>query len=222
MAVSVKLSLNKPPPAETFTRQMRSIGLRFAAQNTASADIEQTIILASIEGMGGDFRVLSVLTAWLGVHAGYINIDKLHRLLKTINDKRVIAYWRAIGQWQSKDKRFLKIVKLPSTKRIDVLPIGTDFLIKRNGEDIRFVNTAIRTPTKALRDRIADVLPPEMLAAKHAGYRNRVKMGPSWRADVWTQLELDPKISTAEAARRAGCSYAAAWAVHRDFRLLNS
>lgn len=222
MSFSRNTAVLEPPTEEILTRRMVSVGLNFAARSAESADIEQTIILASIEGMGGDFRVLSVLTTWLGVHADYINIDKLHRLLKTINDKRVIAYWRAIGQWQSKDKRFLKIVGLPSVKRIDVLPIETDFLIKRNGEDIRFVDTAIRTPTKALRDRIADVLPPEMLAAKHVGYRNRVKMGPRWRADVWTQLELDPKISTAEAARRAGCSYAAAWAVHRDFRLLNS
>jgi len=36
-------------------------------------------------------------------------------------------------------------------------------------------------------------------------------MRPTWRADVWTVLERSPELSVAEAARRAGSSFAGAW-----------
>jgi hypothetical protein len=45
-------------------------------------------------------------------------------------------------------------------------------------------------------------------------------MGPSWRADVWTVLESEQNLSTAELARRVGCSFATAWQVAQDFKLL--
>jgi len=75
-------------------------------------------------------------------------------------------------------------------------------------------------PRGTLRDRSDDVLQPSMLVNKHAGYRNRVLMGPSWRADVWTVLEKAPDVSIAEVARRASCSFATAWQAAQDFRLL--
>lgn len=62
--------------------------------------------------------------------------------------------------------------------------------------------------TPGLRER---VLTPEALVGRHAGYRNRVLMGPSWRADAWTVLEQAPDLSIAEVARRASCSFATAW-----------
>ncbi|MFU8803009.1 MAG: hypothetical protein ACNA8W_04280, partial [Bradymonadaceae bacterium] len=96
----------------------------------------------------------------------------------------------------------------------------TDFQIARRGEDERFAGSALRVPAGTLRDREADVLSPETLVGHHAGYRNRVLMGPTWRADVWTILEDEPGVSVAEAARRAGCSFATAWQVVQDFRLL--
>ena len=71
-----------------------------------------------------------------------------------------------------------------------------------------------------LRDRAADVLSPDELVRHHAGYRNRVLMGPSFRADVWTVLERAPELSVADVARRASCSFATAWQTAADFRLL--
>jgi hypothetical protein len=75
-------------------------------------------------------------------------------------------------------------------------------------------------PRGTLRDRPEDVLSPEVLVRRHAGYRNRVLLGPSFRADVWTVLERAPDLSVADVARRASCSFATAWQVVRDFRLL--
>jgi hypothetical protein len=68
--------------------------------------------------------------------------------------------------------------------------------------------------------RPEDVLAPDALVRRHAGYRNRVLMGPSFRADVWTVLEQAPELSVADVARRAACSFATAWQAAQDFRLL--
>jgi len=59
-----------------------------------------------------------------------------------------------------------------------------------------------------------------MLIRRHAGYRNRVLMGPTWRADVWTVLEQAPELSIAEVARRVTCSFATARQAGQDFQLL--
>ena len=99
---------------------------------------------------------------------------------------------------------------------------GTDFQIKRRGEDERFVGSKLRVPSGILRDRAADVLSPDVLVKRHAGYRNRVIMGPSFRADVWTVLEKSPELPVADVARRAACSFATAWQAVQDFRLLHA
>jgi hypothetical protein len=73
-----------------------------------------------------------------------------------------------------------------------------------------------------LRDRREDVLSPEALVRRHAGYRNRVLMGPSFRADAWTALEHAPDLSIADVARKADCSFATAWQAAQDYRLLRA
>jgi hypothetical protein len=75
-------------------------------------------------------------------------------------------------------------------------------------------------PSGTLRDRADNVLSPELLVRRHAGYRDRVLIGPTWRADAWTALEKAPDLSTAEVARRAACSFATAWQAAQDFKLL--
>lgn len=117
-------------------------------------------------------------------------------------------------------RRFARLRQLYTQPPIDLLPVGTAFQIGRRGEDARFDQTALRVPAGALRDRKADVLSPQLLARQHTGYRNRVMMGPTWRADVWTVLQKAPEVTASEAARQAGSSFATAWQVVRDFRLL--
>ena len=105
---------------------------------------------------------------------------------------------------------------------IDLLPTGTAFQVRRRGEDERFTGSKLRVPKGTLRDRREDVLSQEVLVRRHAGYRNRVLMGPSFRADVWTALEHAPDLSIADIARKASCSFATAWQAAQDYRLLRS
>ena len=74
-------------------------------------------------------------------------------------------------------------------------------------------------PAGTLRSRESDLQPAALVVARHAGLRNRVKMGPGCRADVWTLLEADPTLTPSTAARRARCSFASAWQVVQDFAL---
>ncbi len=222
MAFSRATALGERPNDAALTRDMVGIGMNFADEANPSARIEETLVYASELGLhDNDLRVLAVLTTWLGVHHGQINADRLVRAVSEHPSDRVRAYWAAIAHWFSKDRRFARLVKLHDGPPVDLLPVGTDFQIARRGEDERFAASDLRVPAGTLRDREADVLSREVLVGRHAGYRNRVFMGPTWRADVWTVLEGEHDVSVAEAARQTGCSFATAWQVVQDFRLLH-
>ena len=75
-------------------------------------------------------------------------------------------------------------------------------------------------PNGVLRHRTADVLTPEELAGRHLGYRYRVLIGPTYRADMWGALEHDPTLAPAALARQTYGSLATAWQVRQDWELL--
>jgi hypothetical protein len=202
---------------------MVGIGMNFAAKAQLDADIESTLLHASAVGMDeGDLRVLAVLTTWIGVHHAHMNADRLVRFVGAHPSQRVRVYWAAIATWLKKDRRLARLADAYQGPPIELLPTGTAFQIKRRGEDERFVDSPLRAPLGTLRDRSDDVLRPEVLVRRHAGYRNRVLMGPSFRADVWTVLEKTPGLSVADIARSASCSFATAWQAVQDFRLLRA
>ena len=214
--------LGERPGAKTLTANMVGIGMNFVAPANSDAKIEETLVHASALGMDDhDLRVLSVLTTWLGVHHDYLNADRLVRCLSEHPAPRVRAYWSAVATWLGKDRRLARLRKLHDGDVVELLPVGTDFQIARRGEDERFSGSVLRVPAGTLRDRKADVLTPAELARRHAGYRNRIRLGPTWRADVWTVLEHVPHAPVAEVAKRAGCAFATAWQVVRAFSLLH-
>jgi hypothetical protein len=223
MGFSRATSLDAMPAADEVTARMVGIGMNFAAKAKANADIEGTLLHSSVLGMTeGDLRVLAVLTTWFGVHHTHVNADRLVRLVSAHPSERVRAYWAAVATWLAKDRRFGRLSRVYSGPPVDLLATGTDFQVKRRGEDERFTRSTLRVPKGTLRDRHEDVLPPEVLVQRHAAYRNRVLMGPSFRADVWTALEQAPELSIADVARKASCSFATAWQATQDYRLLRA
>jgi hypothetical protein len=221
MVFSRTLMPGPRPHAASLTADMAGIGMNFAAEPNIHGNIEDTLVYASELGMvDEDLRVLSVLTTWLGVHHARINADRLVRVVVEHPSERVRAYWAAVATWLAKDRRFARLAAAYDGPTVELLSVGTQFQISRRGEDERFADTVMRVPAGTLRDRSSDVLSPEALARLHPGYRNRVRMGPSWRADVWTILEREPGLTVADAARRAYCSFATAWQVVQDFNLM--
>lgn len=206
---------------EALTAAMAGIGMRFAAVPTPNSVIEDTLLAASVEGMAhDDLRVLSILVTWLKVHYPRINADRLIRLVSTETNPRVRAFWSAVATWLQKDRRFARMARLYAGPRIDVLHVGTEFRISRKGEDPRFQQSVLRIPDGVLRERASDVLTQEELVKIHRIYRQRVIMGPTYRADMWALLESEPSLSASELARRSYGSFATAWQVIRDFRIL--
>ena len=207
---------------DSLTGAMVGIGMQFAASPTHMPNIEDTLLAASVEGVDrSDIRVLSVMTTWLDVHSPRVNVDRLVRALSSEASRRVRLYWAAVAKWKRSDARWARIAQLYSGPREDIVPEGSDFSIGRHGEDPRFVDGPLRTSKGMLRDRPADVLSPERLAQQHRGYYWRVVIGPTYRADMWAQLEADPTLPAAELARRSYGSFATAWQVRRDWGLAN-
>jgi hypothetical protein len=217
-----QLKRSEPLGGKALTAAMVGIGMSFAAKAARSPNIEDTLLFASKEGLEKhDLRVLSVLVTWLGVHSAWINADRLTRLLAEETNPRVRAFWAGVAHWQKTDRRFARLAELHAGPRVDLMPTGTDFQVARHGEDPRFEGSPLRVPANVLRDRRADVLSPAELARRHAGYRHRVIMGPSYRADMWGALQASPSLSAAELARRAYGSFATAWQVKRDWSVLH-
>jgi hypothetical protein len=210
-----------PPDEHSLTAALVSIGMNFAADPSARpANIEDTLLFASERGMEhADLRVLAVLVTWFGVHHPWVNADRLTRLVTAQSSTRVRALWAGLAQWQRTDHRFARLGRLQQAPRVDV-ETDSEFLIRRDGEDPRFAQGPLRVAAVVLRDRPSDVLEPAELAARHAAYRWRVLMGPSYRADMFAALEQQRTLSAAELARRCYGSFTTAWQVKRDYELL--
>ncbi|MBI3974229.1 MAG: hypothetical protein HY332_23370 [Chloroflexi bacterium] len=206
---------------DQLTAALAGIGMRFAAQPMVNANIEDTLLSASVEALEhDDLRVLAVLMTWLRVHHPWVNADRLLRAVRPKETPRVRVFWAAVGHWLHKDRRLARLTELYRGPRIDLLSAGTDFQIRRAGEDARFAGGPLRVPANVLRDREADVLAPAELAKHHRTYHHRVLMGPTYRADMWAVLDQDPSLPAAALARRAYGSFATAWQVKHDWELL--
>ena len=211
------------PSGDVLTARMVGIGMNFAAIPDRDADLEVTLVHASQVGMDdGDLRVLSVLTTWLGVHHHYVNTGRLVVVAGVTISQRVRAYWAAVASRLAGEQRWAQLRRLHRGARLELLPAGTDFQVKRRGDDPGFIDSPLLVPAGSLRDRPGDVLAPEVLARRHAGYRNRVLLGATLRADAWTMLERSPELTVAEVSALAACSVTTARLVVRDFKVLHA
>jgi hypothetical protein len=211
-----------PLAGEALTAALVGIGMLFAAKAAPDSNIEDTLLAASIEGMEGeDLRLLAIMVTWLEVHHPWVNADRLTRLVAAHPGQRVKVFWSAVAHWLSKDRRFARLAKGFQGSRLDLLASGTEFHIRRSGEDTRFKAGPLRVPAGVLRNRKEEVLTPSELASLHGAYRSRILLGPSYRADLWSALDQEPGMSAAELARRAYASFATAWQVKRDWGFLH-
>ena len=89
---------------DRLTGRMAGIGMNFAVTPMPDANIEDTLLAASHEGVElDDLRVLAILTTWFGVHHPRINADRLIRLVAEHDSARVRAFWSALSRWKSSD-----------------------------------------------------------------------------------------------------------------------
>ncbi len=219
---------------EELTGDLNGIGFRFSGSINSNPLIEDTLMAASIEGIiGRDGRVMSLLTDWISIHFRRINVDRLFTIIKSLESleyEAVKIYWCANAQRLSEDSRFEKLRSIYKGRRRDYLALleketneagsGSGFLIRKNGEDERFKNTCIQVPNLVLRHRPKDILTPQDLAKHHSGYRFRIMLGPTYRADVWALLRKYPELSVTKLATRAYCAYNTAKNAKDDYELV--
>jgi hypothetical protein len=205
-----------------LTADMIGIGMAFAGDGSVDPNIEDTLIAASIEGIKGDYRVLSLLTDWLDIHIKIVNADRLIRLVDKINDSKVKLFWLAVSQWKSKEHRFAKLKRKAYRLRRTPLNSHIDFQIKKYGEDERFQNTKLIVPKHLLRHRPNDIMPAEYMVKHHLSYKYRVQMGPIYRADIWATLERKGKdLSPSALARTTYSSISSASDVKKSWTLIS-
>ena len=222
MAYERQIMPFQEPGRAQLTSDMAGIGMNFDARPNREANVEDTIFFASVEGMDrGDLRTLSVLTMWLESYFPRVLVDRLTRLVAEEGSKRVRAYWASIARWKKSDRRFERMAGSNRGRKVDLLESGTDFLIRRNGEDPRFASGPLRVPKKTLRRREMDVIPPAKVQKSNLFIRYRIMIGPTYRSDIWALLEMHPDLSPAEIARRVYASYPTAWHSRKDWELLN-
>ena len=117
MGYSRKIAPEISPESDALTSAMVGIGMNFAAPRIADPNIEDTLLFSSIEGMDHhDLRVLAVLVTWFGIHAPWVNADRLTKIVATQTSSRVRALWSVLGRWQSRgtivDRRFARLAKV--------------------------------------------------------------------------------------------------------------
>lgn len=206
-----------------LTAELVGCGFKLAHTAKPQANIENTIFAASIEGMAGDFRLLSLLVDWLDIHSGQLIADRLFKLVSITSNPRVKAFWTAVAKWKHSDSRFRRFSRLYRGPRIDLLFSGTEYHLKQRGEDPRFKHTPLRVPHGVgLRHRPSDVMTPRELAEIHSAYRYRLIIGSTYRADMWAALELQPDLGPADLARHCYGSFATAWEVKQQWNIVNS
>jgi hypothetical protein len=207
--------------ADDLTPKLIGVGFKLGGAAELNANIEDCLIAAAAEGMAGDFRILSLVTDWFFLHQKFVNIDRLIRALKQIKDSRVKCYFSSIGKWLQKDSGYKKLSKI---YRGEILVLGLTpdykFLIKRNGEDERFIGTKLLVANKTLRSRPDDIVSSKELAAKHQDYFYRVLIGPSYRADMISHYLRNPTLTASQLAKNTYGSFATAWEVMKDINLL--
>src|SRR5215469_13314876 len=107
------LALPEPVKFDALTARLVGIGMNFAARPEPDPNIEDTLMLASTEGMEHhDLRVLAMLVTWFGVHSAWVNADRLTHLVAAQASPRVRALWSALACWQHNDRRFARLSKL--------------------------------------------------------------------------------------------------------------
>jgi hypothetical protein len=220
MGFSRKLLPDPLPTGDELDAMLAGIGCAVAATPLRDANIEDALMGALAAGMeADDLRRLGLAVQWIAQHARAINVDRLVRAVPGLPGLRTRACWAAIARWQQADRRWRRLA-VPQAL-IDLLRVGNAFQLQRRGPDPRFADTPLRVPAGTLRERPGDVMEPAALAQWHRGYRHRILLGPSYRADMWAIAEREPTTSASVLARRAYGSFATAWQVREDLAVLN-
>lgn len=213
----------------TLNQKMRNLGFTVSADEHSglsplSFDIERDLIDIILEARG-DYRVLGLLNLWFKKHADVVILEKFYKIISSrddlTEDDPVLNFLiaSAISTKHNKWKRCLKTSPRKQAYPID--PENLKAAIKIKGKNEAMAKLGILVPNDFLKTRDEKIYDQADLARHNRQYRNRLIIGPNWRADIITAIELgleNPfKISTT-----LGCGYESAYRVMKEYKIAHA
>lgn len=213
----------------TLDQKMKNLGFTISCNETSKFapidfDIERDILDTIVESRK-DYRVLGLLCVWFKKHADTIIIEKFFKLISKRDDINPSDYIlnfliaTAIAHKHSKWKRWLK-----TDVRNPIFPIDKDNLkaaVKVKGSDEALRKLGVLVPNGFLKIDESKVYNQELLAKYNKQYRNRLIIGPNWRADIITAIELGLE-NPFKISNTIGCGYESAYRVMKEYRIAHS
>ena len=205
---------------------LMAIGFRLASTNVnlleqGNVDME-SILLNIIGTFTEDYRIASVLMAWIKVHGNHVIVEKLIKLRdRTSNETGHSFPWMTlVAAWavECGYYKWRKLIKKENGSIYLYDPEVSESAILRKGLIPWLEPLGFRIPLNSLRIREADVLTPKELIQFNPQYRNRYIFGASWRADIITAIQ-NGITTPMEISRVVGCSYEPAYRINRDYIL---
>ena len=203
-----------------------AIGFRLASTEAEQikperVDIELTL-LDVIGNFTEDYRIASVLMAWIKVHGNHIIVEKLIKLRDRVSNEtgQSFPWMTLIAAWavECGYYKWRKLIKKQNGSIYLYDPEVSESAILRKGSIPWLEPLGFRIPQNSLRIREADVLTPKELIQFNPQYRNRYIFGASWRADIITAIQ-NGVATPMEISRVVGCSYEPAYRISRDYLL---
>jgi hypothetical protein len=219
------MKITKP----NLEQKMRQLGFNISHQSiqniaSISFDIERDLIEVIIEARK-DYRILGLLQIWFKKHADVLIIEKFFKFISQHDeidrDDKILNFLIAFAII-NKHNKWKRLLNTNSKKAI--YPIDPESLaatIKINGKDEAFFQLGILVPNGFLKTDEAKIDDQKVLAKSNKQYRNRLIIGPNWRADIITAIELELK-NPFQISTTIGCGYESAYRVMKEYKIAHS
>ncbi len=210
---------------DNLTKSLVGLGFLLSSESKKNVNIEHCLISLIKESFSNDLaydlRLLALLVNWLEIHISQVNANRLIKLIEHLNNPKASRFLAAVFEYLS-DVRFKKFITNYSPKKRVQFLKSSSFLVKKNGEDIRFKNTKLIIHSKALPNRPDLIMSLSLLAKSHLYYRYRVLLGPTYRSDIIANLSIDESLSPAELARHHFTNYQTSYKAKKDFQIFQT
>ena len=201
-----------------FYRDFVGIGVELASERgNRSADIERTLLEASLYVDSAERRIMGLLASWITLHARIVCVGKLKRLLgkEKRGDPQVIAALAYLAV-EHKHHEWKSLCKTYPPKYLWGEE-GTKLALKFQNPVLSFSKAGLFLPEKALRIDTRHILPIQALAKVHRQVKFRLLFGANIRADAAFYLSQGVD-GPSDLMRAIGCSYEPAHRILVDFK----
>lgn len=184
----------------SFTEKLSAIGISLSGSEPIGSrdlfvDIESTLAeaLITIHHHKDNLRLLTLVLTWVEVHGWCVIQEKLKKYLQNISsDELKSSYASLIGAFaiSRKLKSWEHLLSYAPEAGSSILDISIPTAINLRGREDWASIAKFNISTGSLKTNLKWVLSRSQLAAHSVQYKNRLVLGPNWRADVLTSVHF--------------------------------